>query len=241
VADPDPRDEDRRAPGSDEAPVRVLRVFTDETGKWGNPLGVIDGALVREADRQRVARDLGFSETIFIDQRSTGELSIFTPAVELPLAGHPLVGAAWVLHADRGPKEVFELRPPGGLVRAWSDAGGATWIDAPLGTLPDWRLTQLGSPAEIERLRGPLQSEHDHVVYWAWAGTGVMRVRCFAPRFGVAEDEATGSAALRLAAMLGQPIQIRQGKGSLLHARPVSSERAAVGGLVVEDGPLPLP
>ncbi len=68
-----------------------------------------------------------------------------------------------------------------------------------------------------------------------------MRMRCFAPRFGIIEDEATGSAALRLATALGQPIDIRQGKGSVLSARPIDSERAAVGGLVVEDLPLSLP
>jgi predicted PhzF superfamily epimerase YddE/YHI9 len=65
-----------------------------------------------------------------------------------------------------------------------------------------------------------------------------MRVRCFAPRFAVTEDEATGSAALRLTAMLEEPIEIRQGRGSLLSARPVDADRAAVGGLVVEDAPL---
>jgi hypothetical protein len=40
---------------------------------------------------------------------------------------------------------------------------------------------------------------------------------------------------------LEQPLEIRQGKGSVLHARPVDEERAAVGGLVVEDASLPLP
>jgi predicted PhzF superfamily epimerase YddE/YHI9 len=126
-------------------------------------------------------------------------------------------------------------------VRAWADESDATWIDAPLATLPDWTLVRLDDPAEIEQLTGPLQPDHDHVVYWAWIEAGIMRVRCFAPSFGVQEDEATGSAALRLTALVDQPIEIRQGKGSLLHARPVDSERAAVGGRVVEDEPLPLP
>ena len=103
-------------------PVRVLRVFTDVAGRFGNPLGAIDGALVEEADRQRVAHELGFSETIFIDDAVSGELRIFTPGVELPLAGHPLVGAAWLLMRQRASGELLELRPPGGVVRAWSEA-----------------------------------------------------------------------------------------------------------------------
>lgn len=221
--------------------MRVLRVFTDAAGLWGNSLGVIDGGLVDEADRQRVAHELGFSETVFVDDRATGTLRIFTPAVELPLAGHPLVGAAWLLRREYGSPALFELRPPGGLVRTWSDTGDRTWIDAPLSSLPDWTLIQLGSPIAIDDLCGPLQPEHDHVVYWAWLAPGVMRVRCFAPKFGIAEDEATGSAALRLTTALGQPVNIRQGNGSVLHARPIDSDRAAVGGLVVEDEPLGLP
>ena len=68
-----------------------------------------------------------------------------------------------------------------------------------------------------------------------------MRARCFAPAFGVVEDEATGSAALRLTAALERPVEIRQGKGSLLHARPLERDRAAVGGLVTEDASLALP
>jgi predicted PhzF superfamily epimerase YddE/YHI9 len=135
---------------------------------------------------------------------------------------------------------MLELRPPGGLVRAWV-AEDKTWIDAPLATLPDWTLVELGSPTQVEDLTGPLREDHDHVVYWAFIEPDIMRVRCFAPRFGVAEDEATGSAALRLAASLEHQIEIRQGKGSLLHARPIDTERAAVGGLVVEDQPLRLP
>ncbi len=220
--------------------VRVLRVFTDDGGRQGNALGVIDGALVGRDDRQRVAHELGFSETIFIDDHGTGELRIFTPAVELPLAGHPLVGAAWLLLGEPGAPTALDLRPPGGIVHAWTGADGRTWIEVPLGTLPDWSLVELGSPAEVEDLTGPLRADHDHVVYWAWIETGVIRVRCFAPRFGVAEDEATGSAALQLAALLEVPIEIRQGRGSLLSAHPVDADRAVVGGLVVEDGPLHL-
>ena len=218
--------------------VRVLRVFTDEAGREGNALGVIDGALVAGDDRQRVAHEFGFSETIFIENHAMGELRIFTPAVEIPLAGHPLVGAAWLLLHEPEAPPALKLRPPGGLVRAWTDTSDRTWIEAPLDTLPDWTLVQLGSPAAVEDLVGPLKQDHDLVVYWAWLETGVMRMRCFAPRLGVAEDQATGSAALRLTALVEMPIEIRQGRGSLLFARPIYAERAEVGGLVVEDEPL---
>ncbi len=76
--------------------VTVLRVFTDPDGNHGNPLGVVDNSTVAPEDRQRIATELGYSETIFIDMpeagASTAHARIFTPAVELPFAGHPTVG-----------------------------------------------------------------------------------------------------------------------------------------------------
>ena len=69
---------------------------------------------------------------------------------------------------------------------------------------------------------------------WAWLDEpdGVIRARVFVPEGGIAEDEATGSAALRLAAAVGRPIEIRQGRGSVLYARPLASGLAEVGGRV---------
>lgn len=73
--------------------VSVLRVFTDADGNFGNPLGVVDAATVPAADRQRLATELGYSETIFIDLPPPGSTSaharIHTPATELAFAGHP--------------------------------------------------------------------------------------------------------------------------------------------------------
>ena len=47
-----------------------------------------------EQRRQAIARDLGFAETVFIDDPERAELRIFTPTVKLQLAGHPMVGTA---------------------------------------------------------------------------------------------------------------------------------------------------
>ena len=55
----------------------------------------------------------------------------------------------------------------------------------------------------------------------------------FAPRYGIAEDEATGAAAVRLVNRLGRPVTIRQGAGSL--RRPGPDGTAEVGGGVVLD------
>ncbi len=55
---------------------------------------------------------------------------------------------------------------------------------------------------------------------WAWIdeAAGTIRARSFVPEAGIAEDEATGSAALALCAKLGRPIVVHQGHGSVLRA-----------------------
>jgi len=85
--------------------VTVLRVFTDAQGDFGNPLGVVDAATVAPEYRQRLATQLGYSETVFIDLPSAGSSTaharIYTPLTELPFAGHPTVGAAALIAHQR--------------------------------------------------------------------------------------------------------------------------------------------
>ena len=99
---------------------------------------------------------------------------------------------------------------------------------------PPWELEQLGSPAAVEALAGP-PDEHDLVSAWAWLEetAGVVRARVFGRRIGVDEDEATGSAAVRLCAALGRPLEIRQGRGSRILARPLDGGRVEIGGRCV--------
>lgn len=223
--------------------LHVLRVFCDEEGRHGNPLGVVlDGTAVPTGERQAVAATLGFSETVFVDDPRSGALRIFTPRVELRLAGHPLVGTSWLLRraagrADAGPTA---LRPPAGPVPTGGDAVSA-WIAADPADAPPFALRQLATPAEVDALpvpRGP--DVHDDV--WAWGDETRTTVRCrvFADGVGIPEDEATGSAALRLVAALGRPVTIRQGRGSVIDGRPLADGRVRVGGRVVLDRELPL-
>ncbi|HEY6957741.1 MAG TPA: PhzF family phenazine biosynthesis protein [Candidatus Limnocylindria bacterium] len=78
----------------------LLDVFTDRRF-GGNQLAVFhDGWGVSDADMQAVARELNFSETVFIAKPEQGgdhKLRIFTPARELPFAGHPTIGTAFFL------------------------------------------------------------------------------------------------------------------------------------------------
>ena len=209
----------------------LLNVFTGVDGSYGNPLGVfLDGAAVPAAERQRVAADLGYSETVFIDDPASGELHIFTPANELPLAGHPLVGSAWLIAREHGSCEM--LRPPAGEIPTWAD-GELRWIRARAELAPEMELRRYGSPEEVNGLDGAPDGL-GFADCWAWIDeqAGVVRSRVFAESEGIPEDEATGAAALRLAAEIGRPIEIHQGEGSLLHARPAPDGTVEVGGRV---------
>jgi predicted PhzF superfamily epimerase YddE/YHI9 len=153
---------------------------------------------------------------------------------ELPFAGHPLVGTSWLLARERTAVPV--LRPPAGEVPTFLDGDGVTWIRGRAEWAPEMDLRQLGDPDQVDALDGAPDGL-GFVDCWAWEdeAAGRVRARVFAPRYGIAEDEATGAAAVRLVSRLGRPLAIRQGAGSLLRARPGPGGTAEVGGEVVLD------
>jgi predicted PhzF superfamily epimerase YddE/YHI9 len=214
------------------AELHVLRVFVAPEGTGGNPLGVfLDGPAVPEGRRQEIAADLGFSETVFVDDPAAGAVRIFTPAAELPFAGHPLVGTSWLLARERTAVDV--LRPPAGEVPTFADGDGVTWIRGRAEWAPRMSFRQLADPGQVDALEGAPDGL-GFVDCWAWEdeAAGRVRARVFAPAFGIAEDEATGAAAVRLVSRLDRPVTIRQGAGSLLRARPGPDGTAEVGGEV---------
>jgi predicted PhzF superfamily epimerase YddE/YHI9 len=217
------------------AELHVLRVFLAPDGTGGNPLGVfLAGSAVPAGRRQAVAADLGFSETVFVDDPARGGVRIFTPASELPFAGHPLVGTSWLLARER--TAVAVLRPPAGEVPTFVDGDGVTWIRGRAEWAPEMDFRQFQQPGQVDALAGAPDGL-GFVDCWAWEdeAAGRIRARVFAPRYGVAEDEATGAAAVRLVSRLGRPVTIRQGAGSLLRARPGPDGSAEVGGEVTLD------
>lgn len=215
--------------------ANVVDVFVDDRDAHGNPLGIIWASASTRRREQQIAADLGFSETIFIDALDGASVSarIFTPALELPFAGHPTVGLAAWLH--RGGDPVTEINVPAGSVRVRVD-GPRVFVNA----LPEWcpvfELTRLDSPADVDAVDPDAFAEGQHYL-WAWAdeGAGRVRARMFAPDFGIREDEATGAAAIRLTAELGRDLEIRQGAGSVLHTHPrYLGQQVEVGGRTSE-------
>jgi trans-2,3-dihydro-3-hydroxyanthranilate isomerase len=85
----------------------VLDVFTD-TRFGGNPLAVVLDADQLDGKRmQTIAREFNLSETVFVlkpeNAAHTARVRIFTPAKELPFAGHPTVGTGVLLAGLRAP------------------------------------------------------------------------------------------------------------------------------------------
>jgi trans-2,3-dihydro-3-hydroxyanthranilate isomerase len=86
----------------------TLDVFT-ETALTGNPLAVVlDCDGLDHARMQAIAREFNVSETVFVlephDPVNTARVRIFTPAKELPFAGHPTIGTAILLARLRAPE-----------------------------------------------------------------------------------------------------------------------------------------
>jgi trans-2,3-dihydro-3-hydroxyanthranilate isomerase len=84
--------------------IHIVDVFA-ERKYAGNQLAVVSGAAsIDDVDMQRIARETNFSETTFIlsDRPRAGghDVRIFTPAAEIPFAGHPTIGTAWVLRNE---------------------------------------------------------------------------------------------------------------------------------------------
>jgi trans-2,3-dihydro-3-hydroxyanthranilate isomerase len=82
---------------------RVVDVFTTDAFA-GNPLAVVlDGDALSTAQMQTIANEFNLSETTFpVASTADGasyQLRIFTPTSELPFAGHPSIGSAWVMRA----------------------------------------------------------------------------------------------------------------------------------------------
>jgi trans-2,3-dihydro-3-hydroxyanthranilate isomerase len=120
----------------------IVDVFA-EAPYAGNPLAVVlDAADLETAAMQDIAREFGFSETTFVVSdpqaaRRGVRVRIFTPAEELPFAGHPTLGSAWVIREQLAGRRIDAVALELGVgripVRFEAEAGGPelAWLEAP--------------------------------------------------------------------------------------------------------------
>lgn len=128
----------------------TLDVFTDRRFA-GNPLAIVTDALGLMSERmQAIAREFGYPETVFLlppdDAAHLARLRIFTPALEVPFAGHPTIGTA--LHLAR---EGRVLPGPDGRARIVLEEGA--------GPVPVTILFEGGRPVRAE-LTAPRRPTH---------------------------------------------------------------------------------
>jgi trans-2,3-dihydro-3-hydroxyanthranilate isomerase len=126
-------------------------VFTDEP-LTGNQLAVFtDGRDLDDVTMQAIAREMNLSETVFVLPATVEDadvrIRIFTPATELPFAGHPTLGSAFVLGAPLQ-RIVIRLETGSGVVPVELQRDGAKivfgWMEQPI---PPWELAK--NPDEI--------------------------------------------------------------------------------------------
>jgi len=136
----------------------VVDVFTNEA-LAGNQLAVFtDAREIPETQLQRLAKEMNFSETTFVYPPENGghvKMRIFTPGSELPFAGHPTLGTAFVLAA---PLQLGEIRIEtlAGIVPVRVEREGARIVFGRMEQpIPEW-----GPYAQPEELLAVLGAEH---------------------------------------------------------------------------------
>jgi predicted PhzF superfamily epimerase YddE/YHI9 len=189
----------------------------------------LDGMAIPRERRLAVTAELGYSETVYVDDPAEGAIAIYVPTSELPFAGHPAVGTAWLL-TELG-HEISRLQPPAGDVPTWRE-GDVTWIRA----RPQWvdfrvaTFVQLAGPADVDDL--PDRADDPWLYAWAWQDeeAGRVRARSFQTWAGITEDEASGAVAVLLGARLGRALTISQGVGSEIAVRLGPDGTIEIGG-----------
>ncbi len=110
-------------------PLTTVDVFA-EARLAGNQLAVVESAhTLSDAEMQAIAREMNYAETTFVLGREAtrATVRIFTPAWELPFAGHPTLGTAWVL--TRGESAITLDLPVGPVEVTFED--GVAWMTPP--------------------------------------------------------------------------------------------------------------
>jgi trans-2,3-dihydro-3-hydroxyanthranilate isomerase len=186
-------------------------VFTDRAF-GGNPLAVFpDGRGIDDATMQRIAREMNLSETVFVlppsdPAKALRRLRIFTPATELPMAGHPVVGT-WHVLALRG-----VVLPPAsgtGTVTVQQELG--------VGILPVAIEFASGAPVKVVMTQPPPR-----------VGERPDLAGAAARALGLAPDEIETSQLPLVVASTGVPFLVVPVRGRAALARIAVSESALV-------------
>jgi trans-2,3-dihydro-3-hydroxyanthranilate isomerase len=148
-------------------PYLILDVFTDAP-LHGNQLAVFtEGAEVPEELMQRTARELNLSETVFVlpangDGDADARIRIFTPGAELPFAGHPTLGSAFVV-GERHGLDAVRLLTGSGMVPVTLERSGAEIVfgemEQPIPSVVEFaRVEELLAALGVSRTELPVEA-----------------------------------------------------------------------------------
>ncbi len=150
-------------------PYRIVNVFTEGSRRLtGNPLCVFeDGTGLDTATMQALARQFNLSETTFLlpSERADVRVRIFTPSFEMPFAGHPTLGSAYVARAVQGLGSTLKLDMATGIIPV-SAAGSAYTLQA---KAPTHRAFD-GTPRALSEALGLNESDVGERPLWVNAG-----------------------------------------------------------------------
>ncbi|MBO0853128.1 MAG: PhzF family phenazine biosynthesis protein [Nocardia sp.] len=224
---------------SEATRVEIVRVCTDAAGRFGNTLGIVPSNVLGERDPATMAALTGLHATAVLDEPASGRvrMRIHTPALEVGFAGYPVLGVAWWL-ADQGhPVKIIDV--PAGPVEVQILEDGLVWIRSRAEWAPEFSFEEFADP-ELFTTVDPRQFTGGQHYIWSWTDEtrGAMRARMFAPDMGIAEDQATGSAAIGLTAKLRRGLIITQGTGSQLFTEWDSDGWVRLGGRVAAEKPM---
>jgi trans-2,3-dihydro-3-hydroxyanthranilate isomerase len=169
----------------------VADVFTD-TALEGNQLAVFtDARDMDDALMQRLALELKFSETVFVlpaEAEGHARIRIFTPTIELPFAGHPTLGSAFVLGAPLQLDEI-RLETGGGVVpvRLERDGGRISFgrMTQPIPTIEPYDAEEeLLAALGVERSQLPVELYDNGIRHAYVALESEAAVASLRPDFG---------------------------------------------------------
>jgi PhzF family phenazine biosynthesis protein len=162
-----------------ELVFRIVNVFTRGGALTGNPLAVFeDAAALDEATMQALARQFNLSETTFVlpSERATARVRIFTPAYEMPFAGHPTLGTAHVVRSLAGCGDALTLEMKAGVIPV--TAAGDRWTLA--AKAPRWR--EVAEPrADLAAILGLAAGDLADRPLWVNAGKEQLLVPVSSP------------------------------------------------------------
>lgn len=216
---------------------RMIRVFTDTDGNYGDvvPVVIDEGKNISDTERLALAVKFGAPETVFINNIAKANVSFMQLQGEIDFAGTPALAAAWLLSQLRHvPTAIMEGRTGNITI---SHESNTTWVQASLVSMPPWNYKQLENADRVEQLKVEDTRSWQHTMAWTWIdeAKGLIRARTFATDWDIPEAEANGSGSAALATKLHRFIEVKHGKGSVIFAKPMQDGYAAIGGSITKE------